>query len=126
MQVMLVEDNEMLAAAVVKALRTAGFSVNHISRGDQALAALKTSKPDILVLDLGLPGMDGLEVLRGARRQQHAVGGRWGADRGQDVGWKAPDARNHECLMGPHRAHSRAAQLFAPTSSSCSSGKDLF
>jgi len=63
---------------------------------------------------------------RGARRQQHAVGGRWGADRGQDVGWKAPDARNHECLMGPHRAHSRAAQLFAPTSSSCSSGKDLF
>ena len=54
MQVMLVEDNEMLAAAVVKALRTAGFSVNHISRGDQALAALKTSKPDILVLDLGL------------------------------------------------------------------------
>jgi len=70
MQVMLVEDNEMLAAAVVKALRTAGFSVNHISRGDQALAALKTSKPDILVLDLGLPGMDGLEVLRGARRQQ--------------------------------------------------------
>lgn len=70
MQVMLVEDNEMLAAAVVKALRAAGFSVNHISRGDQALAALKTSKPDILVLDLGLPGMDGLEVLRGARRQQ--------------------------------------------------------
>lgn len=70
MQVMLVEDNDMLAAAVVKALRTAGFSVNHIGRGDQALAALKTSKPDILVLDLGLPGMDGLEVLRGARRQQ--------------------------------------------------------
>ena len=66
MQVMLVEDNEMLAAAVVKALRTAGFSVNHISRGDQALAALKTSKPDILVLDLGLPGMDGLEMLRQA------------------------------------------------------------
>jgi len=55
MQVMLVEDNAMLAAAVAKALRTAGFSVNHVSRGDQALAALKTSKPDILVLDLGLP-----------------------------------------------------------------------
>lgn len=70
MQVMLVEDNEMLASAVARALRTAGFSVNHINRGDLALAALKTSKPDILVLDLGLPGMDGLEVLRGARRQQ--------------------------------------------------------
>jgi DNA-binding response OmpR family regulator len=70
MQVMLVEDNAMLAAAVAKALRVAGFSVNHVSRGDQALAAIKTSRPDILVLDLGLPGMDGLEVLRGARRAQ--------------------------------------------------------
>jgi len=52
MQVMLVEDNAMLAAAVAKALRTAGFSVNHVSRGDQVLSALKSAKPDILVLDL--------------------------------------------------------------------------
>ncbi|MDX1492300.1 MAG: response regulator transcription factor [Pseudohongiellaceae bacterium] len=69
MQVMLVEDNDLLAKAVAKALRSAGFSVNHVARGDVALNAIRTSPPDILILDLGLPGMDGLEVLRHARKE---------------------------------------------------------
>ncbi len=70
MQVLLVEDNALLASAVTKALKLAGFSVNHVDRGDTALLALRTSHPDIMILDLGLPGMDGLEVLRIARREQ--------------------------------------------------------
>ena len=70
MQVLLVEDNLALAQAIERALRAAGFSVNHVDRGETALVALRTAHPDILILDLGLPGMDGLEVLRTARREQ--------------------------------------------------------
>lgn len=69
MQVLLVEDNALLASAVSRALKVAGFSVNHVDRGDTALVALRTSHPDIMILDLGLPGMDGLDVLRTARRE---------------------------------------------------------
>lgn len=68
MQVLLVEDNTLLANAIVRTLKSAGFSVNHVGRGDRALSAIKTSQPDIVVLDLGLPDMDGLEVLRAARK----------------------------------------------------------
>ena len=59
-----------VARAQPRALRAAGFSVNHVDRGETALVALRTAHPDILILDLGLPGMDGLEVLRTARREQ--------------------------------------------------------
>lgn len=69
MQVLLVEDNLALAQAIERALRAAGFSVNHVDRGETALVAIRTAHPDILILDLGLPGMDGLEVLRTARNE---------------------------------------------------------
>lgn len=68
MQVLLVEDNTLLANAIVRTLKGAGFSVNHVDRGARALSAIKTSQPDIVVLDLGLPDMDGLEVLKSARK----------------------------------------------------------
>jgi len=68
MQVLLVEDNTLLANAIIRTLKSAGFSVNHVDRGDRALSAIKTSQPDIVVLDLGLPDMDGLEVLKSARK----------------------------------------------------------
>jgi len=69
MQVLLVEDNALLAKAVVRALKNAGFSVNHVERGNLALSAIKTARPDLLVLDLGLPDMDGLDVLKVARNE---------------------------------------------------------
>jgi DNA-binding response OmpR family regulator len=68
MQVLLVEDNTLLANAIVRTLKGAGFSVNHVDRGERALNAIKTSQPDIVVLDLGLPDVDGLEVLKSARK----------------------------------------------------------
>ena len=68
MQVLLVEDNTLLANAIVRTLKGAGFSVNHVDRGERALNAIKTSQPDIVVLDLGLPDIDGLEVLKSARK----------------------------------------------------------
>lgn len=67
MQILLVEDDAALAAGLVQALRTRGYAVNHVSRGRLALTALKTEAPGIVVLDLGLPDMDGLQVLRAIR-----------------------------------------------------------
>ena len=69
MQVLLVEDNALLASAIMRTLKAAGFSVNHVDRGARALTAIKTSLPDIVVLDLGLPDVDGMDVLRSARKQ---------------------------------------------------------
>lgn len=67
MRLLLVEDDASLAAGLSLALRTKGFAVNHVTRGDHALHAVATDPPDLIVLDLGLPDMEGLEVLRALR-----------------------------------------------------------
>ena len=67
MRLLLVEDDRSLAAGLSLALRNKGFAVNHVARGDHALHAVRTDPPDLMILDLGLPDMDGLEVLRQLR-----------------------------------------------------------
>ncbi|MEE4186452.1 MAG: response regulator transcription factor [Gammaproteobacteria bacterium] len=74
MSLLLVEDDAELAAALVSALRSEGLSVNHVGRGRDALHVAATEPPEIIILDLGLPDMDGLEVLRDIR-QAHADAG---------------------------------------------------
>ncbi len=73
MRILLAEDDELIADGVVVALRQAGFVVNHVATGKAACAALLADPPDILVLDLGLPDMDGIEVLRYAKRNTPPV-----------------------------------------------------
>lgn len=68
MQILLVEDDQSLAAGLCKALTTEGFVTNHVAKGKAALHVVATAAPDIVVLDLGLPDMDGLEVLKTLRR----------------------------------------------------------
>ncbi|MBL4574499.1 MAG: response regulator [Opitutaceae bacterium] len=68
MQVLLIEDDAQLAEAVVIALKRDNFSVNHVSNGKHALLAVETSSPDIIVLDLGLPDIDGIDLLKKFRR----------------------------------------------------------
>jgi DNA-binding response OmpR family regulator len=63
MQILLVEDDQSLASGLCKALRKEGFVLNHVADGRAALHAVSVQPPDIVVLDLGLPDMDGLEVL---------------------------------------------------------------
>ncbi len=70
MQILLVEDDAELAAALAQALRARGYAVNHVAQGRLALTAVRTEAPDIVVLDLGLPDMDGLQVLRGIRAHE--------------------------------------------------------
>jgi two-component system OmpR family response regulator/two-component system response regulator QseB len=71
-RLLLMEDDASLAAGLTLALRNKGFAVNHVTRGEHALHAVATDPPDLIVLDLGLPDMEGLQVLRSVR----AGGGR--------------------------------------------------
>jgi CheY-like chemotaxis protein len=67
MTVLFVEDDEMMRASLTFALESAGFKVVQAADGSQALAALAGEPPDLLVLDLVLPDMDGWEILRRVR-----------------------------------------------------------
>lgn len=64
MQILLVEDDALLADGIINALKQAGFAVNWLNTGKAACVHLVAEPPDILILDLGLPDMDGIEVLR--------------------------------------------------------------
>jgi two-component system OmpR family response regulator len=66
-RVMLVEDDAKLAALVTEYLAAYEFSVHVVARGDLALAALTDIAPHVVVLDLMLPGLDGMAVCRQMR-----------------------------------------------------------
>lgn len=69
MQILLVEDDLSLANGLQQALNKEGLMVNHVTRGKEAIHTVKTLSPDILILDLGLPDMDGLDVIKALRKQ---------------------------------------------------------
>jgi DNA-binding response OmpR family regulator len=71
MQILLVEDDILLADGLRTALKREGFAVNHVATGKDALSTLATDKPEIVILDLGLPDMDGLTVLKRLRKGEH-------------------------------------------------------
>jgi two-component system response regulator QseB len=68
MRVLLVEDDRMIAQALQTALRQDGYAVDWMSDGKSAAEAFRSSAFDLALLDLGLPGRDGLDVLREMRR----------------------------------------------------------
>nr|MDQ2699422.1 response regulator [Actinomycetota bacterium] len=65
--ILIAEDEDRIAAFVAKGLRAAGFATQHVSRGDEALEWALTGEFDLMVLDVGLPGIDGFEVLERLR-----------------------------------------------------------
>lgn len=73
MQILLVEDDQSLADGLCKALRNEGFVTNHVAEGQAALHVVEVEPPDIIVLDLGLPDMDGLDVLKKIRGHGSAI-----------------------------------------------------
>jgi len=72
-RILLVEDDQMLGEAVRDGLRQEGYVVDWVQDAGAALAALSTSSFNALVLDLGLPGRDGLSVLRWLRQNGRAT-----------------------------------------------------
>jgi DNA-binding response OmpR family regulator len=69
MQILLVEDDQSLASGLCKALRNEGFVANHVAKGSAALHVVDTEPPDIVILDLGLPDIDGLDLLKHIRQR---------------------------------------------------------
>ncbi len=70
MHILLVEDDNLLADGIVTALKRSGFAVTWLDNGKTASAYLAAESPDILLLDLGLPDMDGLDLLKLVRQKQ--------------------------------------------------------
>ena len=73
MRILLVEDDRMLSDAVARALRQLAHSVQTVEGGRDADDLLASSEFDLVILDLGLPQMDGFEVLRRLRRRKSTV-----------------------------------------------------
>jgi DNA-binding response OmpR family regulator len=70
-RVLVVDDDERLNALLTKYLSQFGFSVCAVSHPEAGLSALRTDPPDIVVLDVMLPGMDGFAVCRKIREHSH-------------------------------------------------------
>jgi two-component system, OmpR family, response regulator len=72
-RILVVEDDAMLAEAVARALRQSAHMVQKAANGVEADRALATSEYDLVLLDLGLPRMDGFEVLKRLRQRRSRV-----------------------------------------------------
>ncbi|MHA7916852.1 response regulator [Alloalcanivorax xenomutans] len=73
MRILLVEDDDLLADGLVRALRHDGYTVDHIARGDLVSSAVADGHFDAVLLDLGLPGEDGLSALKQLRGRRDPV-----------------------------------------------------
>lgn len=69
MRLLIAEDDPMLGAGLQRALRRAGYTVDLATSGEEAMAAVEAERYVLALLDIGLPGADGLEVLRRLRRR---------------------------------------------------------
>jgi len=71
--VLVVEDDRAVRRMLERTLAAAGFAVLAVGDGAAALVAIEREPPDIAVLDLGLPGLDGLATLRRLRLTGHGL-----------------------------------------------------
>jgi DNA-binding response OmpR family regulator len=72
-RILIAEDEERIAAFVEKGLKAAGFAVTVAVDGEAALAAARSGQFDLVILDVGLPGRDGFEILEALRREANPV-----------------------------------------------------
>lgn len=73
MRILLAEDDEFLASAITLALSNSGYAVDEARSGEDAFSFLSKTPYDLVILDLGLPKLDGLEVLVRARAKGQTV-----------------------------------------------------
>lgn len=73
MRILLVEDDKMIGEGLHKALRQSAFSVNWVQDGIAAENSLQDEPYDLVILDIGLPGKSGLDVLKNLRARHEAV-----------------------------------------------------
>jgi DNA-binding response OmpR family regulator len=65
--VLLVEDDERISEPLIRVLRGEGLDVEHVANGRDAISAVTAKRPDLVLLDLSLPDLDGLDVCRTVR-----------------------------------------------------------
>lgn len=68
--ILIADDNEDLATGLSILLKLFGFEVTTVNNGQDALTAAQLRAPDVLLLDIGLPGLDGFQVARHFRTQE--------------------------------------------------------
>ena len=73
MRLLVVEDNPALGRDIATAFRGKGHTVEHVASGEDADTSLRTQSYDLVILDLGLPDLDGREVLRRLRHRRSRV-----------------------------------------------------
>ncbi|MCL2160869.1 MAG: response regulator transcription factor [Betaproteobacteria bacterium] len=73
MRLLLIEDDVSIANALVEGFARAGISVDHLVRADTAQSALELTAYDLMIVDLELPGMNGLELIRRLRGERIAL-----------------------------------------------------
>ena len=74
MRLLIIEDEQALADMVAQHLRTAGYEIDVCYDGDSGLEAATTESYDLIILDLNLPKMDGMELLKELRTQDRETG----------------------------------------------------
>jgi CheY-like chemotaxis protein len=89
-RILLVDDNRDAAESLGMLLQLLGAQVQAVHDGPAALAVLAANRPEVVLMDIGMPGMDGYEVARRIRQQPHledmpliAITG-WGQDEDRD------------------------------------------
>jgi two-component system OmpR family response regulator/two-component system response regulator TctD len=73
MRILLAEDDPMIADGLLRALRKSSYAVDHVNNGADADTALASQQFDLLILDLGLPRLPGIEVLKRLRARKNAM-----------------------------------------------------
>lgn len=73
MRVLLAEDDRIIADGLIRVLRESNYAVDHVNNGADADTALVAQQYDLLVLDLGLPRLAGIEVLKRLRARKNIV-----------------------------------------------------
>jgi len=94
LRILIVEDEKNLCDMIGKSLHSAGYEVDLCYDGEDALEMIYAEKYDLIVLDLNLPGVDGMEILRELRKENEEtkvlMRTRWtGSTQGQTIIWKS-------------------------------------
>ncbi|MGA8051036.1 MAG: response regulator transcription factor [Burkholderiales bacterium] len=73
MRILIVEDDPVLVSGLTRILESEGYAVDSVRSGEQAVLAAKQERFDLVILDVGLPGIDGFEALRRLRAAPNRV-----------------------------------------------------